>query len=144
MTDMVMSWLCGNIKLGTLTWCGEEQRALNNVTQALCDIRPPGRQPVTSNTSQHTGPPRYNTLSMTISKTVFPERERNQPNSHTLIKGTEWFLLWHLTEAQLAQYAEQRVDCSSAQGLVIWGWLGPGRERGREEREGGDGALGNE
>lgn len=76
MTDMVTSWLCGNIKLGTLTWRGDEQRALNNVTQALCDIRPPGRQSVTSNTSQHTGPPRYDTLSMThtASETVYQKQ----------------------------------------------------------------------
>lgn len=46
------------------------------------------------------------------------ERRVGLSKSHTIIKGTEWFLLWHLKPSW--PWILQ-VGCSSAEGLVIWG-----------------------
>lgn len=45
-------------------------------------------------------------------------------NSHTIIKGFDWFLLWHLKPSWPCI---QQVGCSSAEGLVVRG-VGWGRD----------------
>lgn len=55
-------------------------------------------------------------------------REENLSNSHTIIKGPEWFSLKHLKPSWLEM---QQVSCSSAGGLVIEGWAAV--RRGRDD-----------